>query len=80
MHTNICPGFCVSAVRYRPCVVLEHLPRVCEETRPELRSLRISGGRVRQILSCFTAAFLYRDQGMGRRHVGPDATEEGQRI
>lgn len=81
-HTNkgvhVCPwpGACSllydrgAATSYRPRVVLEDLTRVWQEARPELRSLHISGGRIRH-----TGASLRSGRDVGRRHVGSDAAE-----
>lgn len=69
--------FMLAGIMALPRVVLKDLSGVCEETRSELRSLPILCDGTCQSQVFVAATCLHSDRGIGRRHVGCDATEEG---
>lgn len=67
----------LSGVTNSPGIVLEDLPRVCEETGSELWSLHIASLRTDRAQVGFAGVFLGPGRATGRRHVVTDVPEGG---
>lgn len=70
-------SFSSSGITNPPGVVLEDLPRVCEEAGPELRSLHVASPGTGRTQVGFARVFLGPGRATGRRHVGTDVPEGG---
>lgn len=70
-------SFSSSGIINPPGIVLEDLPRVCEEAGPELRSLHVASPGTGRTQVGFARVFLGPGRATGRRHVGTDVPEGG---